>query len=264
MRSCLVVTTYERPDALARVLRSLATQTTWPDEVIVADDGSSLATQAVIDRFAAEAPRPVTHTWQPHEGFRAGRARNLAIARTTADYVLLLDGDMVMHPSFVADHLAAAREGCWVQGVRVVLDDAASRRLITADNLPGAWSAGIDLKRRPHALHAPRLSRLTARVANGFVAVKACNQGFWRRDLIAVNGFDEAIVGWGSEDKELCARLGNLGIQRRTLLFGGIACHLAHPPADRTAAAAHRDRWLETVHGGRVRCELGLDRHLPR
>jgi hypothetical protein len=72
------------------------------------------------------------------------------------------------------------------------------------------------------------------------------------------------MIGWGAEDKELCARLGNLGIRRRTLLFGGIAFHLAHPPADRIAAAAHRERWLETVHSGRVRCELGLDQHRPR
>jgi len=262
MRSCLVVTTYERPDALARALRSLATQTVWPDEAIVADDGSGPATQAVIERFAAESPSPVNHVWQPHEGFRAGRARNLAIARTTADYVLLLDGDMVMHPSFVADHLAAAREGCWSQGVRVALDEAATRRLLASDDLPGPWSAGIDVKRRPYAIHAPGLSRLTAWIANGFVAVKACNQGFWRRDLVSVNGYDEAMVGWGAEDKELCARLGNLGIRRRTLLFGAIACHLAHPPADRVSAQTHRARWLKTVHDGRIRCELGLDRHL--
>jgi glycosyltransferase involved in cell wall biosynthesis len=263
MRSCLVVTTYERPDALARVLESLAAQTAWPDEVIVADDGSGAATKSVVGRFAARSARVVEHLWQPHDGFRAGRARNLAIARATADYLLLLDGDMVMHPSFVADHLAAARLGCWVQGVRVLLDEAASARLLSSRDLPGTWSRGIDFRRRLYAVHATALSRLTGRLANGFVAVKACNQGFWRRDLVAVNGFDETMTGWGAEDKELCARLANAGIARRTLLFGGIAFHLAHPPADRVSAAAHRARWRETTRSGRVRCEVGLDQHRP-
>ena len=263
MRSCLVVTTYERPDALARVLEGLATQTTWPDEVVVADDGSGPATKSVVERFAIETGRAIQHAWQPHEGFRAARARNLAITRVTAEYVLLLDGDMVMHPSFVADHLAAARQGCWVQGVRVVLDETASARLTASGELPRAVSPGIDFKRRPYACHAPTLSHLTRRLANGFVAVKACNQGFWRRDLVAVNGFDEAMTCWGAEDKELCARLANAGIARRTLLFGGIAFHLAHPPADRASAHANRARWKDTVRSGRVRCEAGLDQHRP-
>ena len=71
------------------------------------------------------------------------------------------------------------------------------------------------------------MSVLLRRAANGVpIAIKSCNQGFWRRDLLAVNGFDENMRGWGSEDKELCARLENAGIRRQTLLFAAIAFHL--------------------------------------
>jgi glycosyltransferase involved in cell wall biosynthesis len=262
MRSCLVVTTYERPDALARVLASLAAQSNWPDEVIVADDGSGPATRAVIERFASTAPRPVRHVWQPHAGFRAGRVRNLAVARTAADYVILLDGDMVMHPWFVADHLDAARDGCWHQGVRVALDEPASVRLLASAAVPRGWWSGLGL-RRVYAARSPLVSRFTGRIANAVIAVKSCNQGFWRRHLLAANGFDETMIGWGSEDKELCARLANAGIARRTLLFRGIAFHLAHPPAARDGAAANRDRWQATVQRGRTRCDAGIDQHLP-
>jgi GT2 family glycosyltransferase len=97
--------------------------------------------------------------------------------------------------------------------------------------------------------------------ANGVVAVKSCNQGFWRKDLVAVNGFDEALTGWGAEDKELCARLANAGVRRQTLLFAAIAYHLDHPPAARTTAESNRLRWQETVRTGRKRCENGLDGH---
>jgi glycosyltransferase involved in cell wall biosynthesis len=261
-RCCLVVTTHERPDALERVLAAVAAQAQPPDELIVADDGSGPATAAVVERHAASAPFPVHHAWQAHEGFRAGRIRNAAIARTRCEYVVLLDGDMVPHSGFIADHCALAQRGHFSQGVRIVLDAAATGRLLApGSELPGPWSPGLGHVRRLYGLHAPRLARPLRSAANALIAVKACNQGFWRDDLLAVNGFDEAMTGWGSEDKELCARLENAGVRRQTLLFAAIAWHLAHTPASRAAAGINRARWQDTRRTGRTRCEAGLDRH---
>ncbi len=101
-------------------------------------------------------------------------------------------------------------------------------------------------------MRVPALARALRTVANGVIAVKSCNQGFWREDLETVNGFDEAMIGWGSEDKELCARLENTGIRRQTLVFAALAWHLSHAPAPRQAAAANRARWAETVRTGRT------------
>jgi glycosyltransferase involved in cell wall biosynthesis len=262
-RCCLIVTTHERADALARVLAAVIAQTQAPDELVVADDGSGPDTAAVVKRHAAAAHYPVHHAWQPHEGFRAGRIRNAAIARARSDYVVLLDGDMVPHPSFLADHRALARPGHYSQGVRIALDANATRRLLEAGGeLPQPWSPGLGRMRRLYGLHAPRLAGPLRGVANAVVAVKACNQGFWRDDVIAANGFDEAMTGWGSEDKELCARLENAGVRRQTLLFAAIAWHLDHGPAPRDRADLNRARWRETVRLRRTRCEAGLDRHL--
>jgi glycosyltransferase involved in cell wall biosynthesis len=264
-RCCLVVTTHERPDALERVLAAVAAQSRPPDELLVADDGSGPATADVVGRHAASAPYLVHHAWQPHAGFRAGRIRNAAIARTRCDYVVLLDGDMVVHPGFVADHVALARPGHYSQGLRILLDGAATERLLgTGSELPRPWSPGLGFARRAYALHAPRLARPLRRAANALIAIKSCNLGFWRHDFSAVNGFDESMTGWGSEDKELCARLDNSGVRRQTLLFAALAWHLAHPPASRSGAAANRVRWQETVRTGRTRCDTGLDGHPGR
>lgn len=261
-RCCLVVTTYERPDALSRVLVAVAAQSRPPDELIVADDGSGPATAEVVARFAARAACPVRHEWQAHDGFRAGRIRNAGIARTRCEYVVLLDGDMVVHPEFLADHLALARPGYFSQGVRIRLDARATQRMLDdPGRLPGLLAPGLGAARRAYALRSPGLARVTRRIANAIVAVKACNQGFWRDDLLAVNGFDEAMSGWGSEDKELCARLENAGIRRQTLLFAAVAWHLDHPPALRASAAANRARWRESLRLERTRCEAGIDGH---
>ena len=261
---CLVVTTYERPDALARVLASVGGQSRWPDEVIVADDGSGPATAEVVRRFESQAPCPVQFVTQPHDGFQAGRIRNAAIASTACDYVVLLDGDMVVHPRFIEDHVVHARRGHFSQGVRILLDARATRRqLVPGADIPGPLARGLGGPRRSYAFRSPVMSVLLRRAANSIVAVKSCNQGFWRRDLLAVNGFDEEMRGWGSEDKELCARLENAGIRRQTLIFAAIAFHLDHPPALRDMAAVNRARWRETVRAGRTRCEAGIDRHHP-
>jgi glycosyltransferase involved in cell wall biosynthesis len=261
---CLVVTTYERPDALARVLASVGEQSRRPDEVIVADDGSGPATAEVVRRFESRAPCPVRFVTQPHDGFRAGRIRNAAIASTACDYVVLLDGDMVVHPRFIEDHVAHARRGCFSQGVRIALDARATRRqLAPGAGIPGPLAPGLGGLRRGYALRSPAMSALLHRAANAVVAIKSCNQGFWRGDLLTANGFDEAIRDWGSEDKELCARLENAGVRRQTLLFAAIAFHLDHPPAPRDMAAVNRMRWRETVRSGRTRCEAGIDRHRP-
>lgn len=259
MRSSLVVTTYERPDALAAVLATVAAQRQWPDEIIVADDGSGPRTREVVAAFAAHSPAPVGYVRQEHEGFRVARLRNLAIGAARGDHVVFVDGDMLLHPEFIADHRRAARPRRYVQGVRIPLDAARTQAALTT--LPGqreAWRGGARGLRRIWTIHSPALARCSARIGNAVVAIKSCNLGVWRNDLLAVNGFNQAMIGWGPEDKELCARLRHLGCRRRTLVFGGIAWHLHHPPAARDRRVENEAILAATRRERSVRCTPGL------
>jgi glycosyltransferase involved in cell wall biosynthesis len=262
LRIALAITSYERPDALAAVLASVARQTLLPDEIVIADDGSAPQTQALIAAIAARAAVPTRIVSQPHEGFRVARLRNLAIASTRAEYLLFVDGDMLLHPGFIADHARQARPGWFTQGVRVHADAALTATLLKdSARFPSPLDPGLGVLRRTYLLRSPAMARLCRRVANGFVAIKACNLGAWRDDLRRVNGFNEDIVGWGPEDKELCARLVHARVRRQTLLFGGIAVHLHHPAASRAHLPANL-AVLETTRRERLsRCTHGLDSH---
>ena len=286
MRLSLLVTTFERPDALACVVASIERQTQLPDEVIIADDGSGPSTRRVIEDFQRRFPRIVHHPWHRHDGPRVCRARNVGIAMANGDYIVQIDGDMLLHPEFIADHARAARPGCWVQGTRILLDETRTRELIASNGLAvadahdapmtdvndsavvrtrtfGFFSRGICLKRRAYTIHSPTAAMLFRSAANAFIAIKGCNQGFWRADLERVNGYNEAMTGWGAEDKELAARLVHAGVKQSTLLFGGIAYHLHHEPAPRDRQAINDAILSETRRLRRSRCRMGLDGHRP-
>ena len=245
------------------MLASVARQRVPPSEIIVADDGSDAPTRTLIEDFARRHPVPVRLVWQPHEGFRVARLRNLAIAASSADYLVFVDGDMLLHEAFIADHRRHARRGRFTQGVRARADERLTARLIADPRLPvTAFTPGLGLARRIYLLRSRAWSSGMRRIANHFIAIKGCNQAFWRADLVRVNGFNEGIQGWGPEDKELCARLGNAGVRRQTLLFGGIAVHLEHAPAAREQLPANLAVFADTLRRRKTRCETGLDAHL--
>lgn len=259
----VVVTTYNWPEALEKVLLGLARQTRLPDEVIVADDGSGEATRALLHRLARDYPVPLRHSWIPDEGFRASLSRNRGIAAAQGDYVVLMDGDMVPHPRFLSDHLAAARPGVFVQGMRVLTTAEGRDRLLAAARPQwGFFDAGI--KRRRHTLRLPLVARLWGRLSQGqsVDAIKTCNQGWWRRDLLALNGFDERYEGWGREDKDLAVRAVHAGLQRKSLRFAGLAAHLYHRERHDGETSPNDHLLAATLRNPTAPNTAGVDRHL--
>jgi len=230
-RASLVVITYNWPDALGRVLDSVAQQSRLPDEVIVTDDGSADDTRALVARIGRDFPTRIAHVWQDDTGFRAARARNRGIAASHGDYVILIDGDMILHRDFVSDHLDFALHGHSLQGSRLNASAAETKRLLDGGRarfsplMPGPFP--------PHrAIRWPWLARVKARSSSGG-RIFSCNMSVWREDLLAVNGFDERFEGYGGEDQELAKRLRHAGIRRRQLKFEAWGSGIARSPVGR-------------------------------
>jgi glycosyltransferase involved in cell wall biosynthesis len=271
MRCSLLVTTYNWKEALAAVLASVRRQGRLPDEVIVADDGSGEDTREMLLALATDFPTVLRHVWQEDRGFRAASIRNRAIAASRGDIVICIDGDMVLHPAFVADHLSLSQDGSFLQGGRLQATPDYTRRLLSgvaptfAPWMAVHFAAAHGDERR-HTLRWPWLARRKADSGHAGVTVMSCNMSFWRRDLLRVNGFDERMEGYGSEDLEIDARLGNAGVRRRRLKFAGLAVHLSHgsrAPVDPEDLSLPNNRILrETVQRRTTRCEHGIDQYL--
>lgn len=257
----LIITTYNRKDALELVLLSVLNQTLLPKEVIIADDGSLEDTKALIKSYQAKFPIPLIHCWHADEGFKLAQIRNKAIAMASQEYIVMIDGDIVLHPKFIENHQSVAQKGFFIQGSRVLLAESLTKKSIqnkiTHFNW---WQKG--LKNRFNAMHIPFLTNLLAKTNKNEKGIRGCNMAFWREDVVQVNGFNEAFVGWGREDSEFVIRLLNKGIRRKNLKFGGIAYHLYHPENDRQMLPEN-DKILEnTIQLKAQLCEKGINQYL--
>ena len=227
MRVSLIITTYNRVDALSLVVCSVESQTVLPKEVIIADDGSGDDTKITIHTFQTTSNLNILHSWQEDKGFRAAKSRNKAIAKSNSDYIILIDGDMILHPEFIQDHINNAELGYFIQGSRVLLTENATSNALKDINIQFLFfSQGI--QNRKNAIHSNFLSKLFSKKKNYLRGIKTCNMSFFKKDCTNINGFNNDFEGWGKEDSEFIVRLLNSGINRKNLRFNALQFHLWH------------------------------------
>jgi glycosyltransferase involved in cell wall biosynthesis len=256
----LVINTFNQPDYLGRVLRAVSRQTKLPEEVLLADDGSADETKMVFQQWRTAQKFRCEHLWQEHQGFRRSRILNRAIAAARGDYLIFLDGDTIPHPHFIADHRALACPGQFVQGHRALIEQQAAEWFglnpFSRDRMRALGR--FQLSGLKHAFRWPApLKKFRADLKG----IRGCNLGIWRADLIRVNGYNEAFVGWGREDSELAVRLMNSGVRRLDVRGRALCYHLWHPPANRAELAANDGLLEKAILEKQNRCQPGLDQH---
>lgn len=248
----VVVPTYNRADLLRLTLESLRGQSRDDFDVVVVDDGSTDGTRAVVDEFARTLR--LVYVFQPDEGFRAARARNLGLRLAEAPVCVLVDCGVVLHREAVDRHVAAQAVGDVVVGRLLGFDQDDGHR----DTLVHLWTshapdAGFArLAERPD-LADPREDCLAA-VPGPLASWPAPWALFWTANvsvatelLVQVGGFDEAFRSWGVEDTDLGYRLHRAG-GRYHWADDAVGFHHPHdkPQAGRRASAEANRRYLAT------------------
>jgi len=260
MKVSLIVTTYNWKEALDVVLQSILKQKVMPHEVIIADDGSREDTRELIDSYIKKFPIPLIHSWQEDDGFRLAMSRNRAIAKATGDYIIIIDGDILIAPDFIASHIAAAQPNFFVQGGRVLMGNDLSKKIMENFNIPNFFTKG--LRNRHNTLSSAFLSRRFSKIWNSDKSTRGCNIAFWKKDIVAINGYNEAFEGWGREDSEMVIRMLNKKVQRFYLKFAGVGFHLYHKENARASLEQNDEILKMTVDNRLEWIESGLDKHL--
>lgn len=260
----LLISTYNWPAALKVCLDSVCIQSVLPKEVIICDDGSGEETTALIESLKKDFPVPLIHVWHPDEGFRLASIRNKGMAAATGEYLIQIDGDLQLHRHFVKDHIAFRQKGAFTTGSRTMLSSKMTDQLL--NNANADKLKVIDYRNFFNRLRVPCLQHFLATryktKGRYLYYVKGCNMAFWRKDILAINGYDEDFISWGGEDNEIAVRLTNLGIRKRFLKLGGICHHLHHQQASRTMEDVNLQIMKRTTQEKKIWTINGLDKYL--
>lgn len=257
----LIITTYNQKERLALVLDSVKKLNPLPDEVLIADDGSKEDTAKLIQKYQKDFPCNLKHIWQEDDGFRLSKIRNKAIKQAFGEYIIIIDGDMILDTNFIKDHLNFSCKKVFLQGSRIILNEKESKEILDTKNIFLAFS-NKNFKNHRLTLLAKLIyknSKITSnfyKKKNLIKGIRGCNMSFYKNDFEAINGFNENFIGWGREDSEFVARfLFNNGIFKR-LKFNALAYHIYHEENSKNMLEINHKIYLNTIKNKNINWDI--------
>ncbi|MCK9273824.1 MAG: glycosyltransferase [Syntrophales bacterium] len=230
----IIISFYERLDYLRCCLDSLRLCRGNFDEVIIADDGSGTETVNRLQDLIPAYEFPITHVWQPKNGFRLALARNNGIRKAAGEYLIFLDCDFLVLPGTIECHVKAAKPGKFIAGLcKYTTQEQAKRILheeISKELLENLYH---ELPEKP--VTREHFNFIKYGILMRFRAVnprkQKCSSHFsvHRKDMEFVNGYDENFIGWGGEDEDLALRFIKAGFRGRSIIPSAKVLHLWHP-----------------------------------
>ena len=225
----LIITTYNWPRALKVTLESVLAQSRLPDELIVADDGSGPDTALAVKEVLSRSEIKWRHVRHHDTGIRQARIKNLAARHATGSYFVFIDHDVVLHPEFISDHIAAAEERVFLQGKRCFLPESVTSRILNNGRfkVPSPFVKGLE--NRKNAFRCTGLTRIMSRTKRFQENLRGCNFSLHKKNFLEVDGYDETFDQlWGREDSDICYRLFHSGLKIKNLWFSALQYHLYH------------------------------------
>lgn len=239
LQVALIITTYNRPDALNLVLESVARQSRLPDEVVICDDGSDLNSSEIVASWSNQLM--IRYAWCPDRNFRAALTRNLGILKSAADLLIFVDGDCILPPFFIENHLKLAQPGYLISGGRHLLSDEQTQSVLSGAPVLSAVFNNWKFSSLP-------LGPLRDFSPKNWESVRTCNLSLHREDVLRIAGFDESYVGWGQEDSDFVVRLIRSGVKIRSGRLAACVAHLYHSESPRDRLSVNDQKFSEALN----------------
>ncbi|YCO56697.1 glycosyltransferase family 2 protein [Psychroserpens sp. MEBiC05023] len=231
----VIISTYNSPLWLQKVLWSFDQQTYKNFEVVIADDGSGEETKILIERLSNEVAYPIQHIWHEDNGFQKTIILNKATVASKGQYLVYTDGDCIARADFLDVHVNRREDGYFLSGGYFKLPMNISE-LISEDDIKTQRCFDIDWLKSHGLKSSFKNNKITAKgvkatVLNALTPTTATwnghNASGYKSDILAANGYDERMQ-YGGEDRELGERLFNAGIKAKQIRYSAICLHLDH------------------------------------
>ena len=250
----IIISTYNSPLWLEKVLYGYNNQTYRNFEMVIADDGSTQETFELLDRLGKEMFYSIVHVWHEDRGFQKSQILNKAILKSSAEYIIMSDGDCIPRKDFVEQHIKYREEGYFLSGGYFMLpmdisESISKDDIYTERCFDLAWLKNLGLKTsfRNNKLDS---GAVKAKMLNSFTPTNASwnghNASGWKNDILAVNGFDERMQ-YGGQDRELGERLVNAGIRAKQIRYNAIVLHLDHPRGYKNEQSIAKNRAIRKI-----------------
>ena len=251
----VIISTYNQPSWLEKVLHGYSCQVFKEFEIIIADDGSKVDTRTIIDNFRRKHQLKTTHLWQEDIGFRKTTILNKAILASQSKYLIFTDGDCIPRKDFLSVHLKYRKLKTALSGGYFKLNEDISNT-ITLQQISDQSCFEKNWLINKGQSKTFKMNKLTksirkARFLNTITPTKATFDGMnvscWKDDILAVNGFDERMQ-YGAEDREVGERMMNNGIKFLQIRYSAVCIHLYHerPYKNKKDLVKNKDIWKET------------------
>ncbi|MDQ7730915.1 glycosyltransferase family 2 protein [Halomonas sp. SpR8] len=270
MKLSVILSTYNSPEWLEKVLWGYSVQSYNNFELIIADDGSTSETRYLIDRMREEAGLTIKHVWQEDNGFQKCRILNKAIIESTSEYLVFSDGDCIPRQDFLNVHATEALPGYYLSGgyhkLPMVTSEAITKEDVLSErcfDLKWLKAHGLSFSYKNSKLTATsRQAKLFNTLTPTRCRFKGSNGSAWKKDVLSVNGFDETLA-YGGEDREFGVRLVNLGIKPKHVRYNAIVIHLDHARGyvDTDIIASNKRHRINIDKEGTIRTAFGIEQH---
>ena len=265
----IIISTYNSPDWLLKVLIGYQCQSLQNFEIVIADDGSRQETIDLINKMQQELSYPIVHVWHKDNGFQKSQILNKAILKCSAPYIIMSDGDCIPRKDFVQVHNNYKEEGYFLSGGYFMLPMNISKSITNEDieaqkcfDVNWLKSKGLKISFKNNKLSSKGFkSKLLNKITPTNASWNGHNASGWKEDILKVNGFDERMQ-YGGQDRELGERLFNLGIKSKQIRYSAVCVHLDHPRGYKNQDSIDKNRAIRdyTFKNKVVKTPYGIEK----
>jgi GT2 family glycosyltransferase len=231
----LIISFYKRLDFLELILQSLDKQSFKNFEVIIAEDNNDPQTVEFIESTRLVHSFSIQHVSHEDTGFRKTVILNKAIRKSTGEQLIFIDGDCILQRHFMYEYSKAITDTHFCYGRRVFCSKnhtdklLASKNIISANIFQAFLHGGKSLGAGLYLPFKKNIDKQHRRILG-------CNWGITKKNILAVNGFDEDYDRAGvGEDFDIDWRLKKQGFKVRSMKGKAIVYHLYHKANYNTA-----------------------------